>query len=94
MLKDECEHYDYKYTSKYSSSITNYNEKGVTKIKNNYYVYRVCRNGAKMLATVATNNKITCKTVNRTLISLSTSARAFELSNESRLTNCCKCWCC
>ena len=56
---------------------------------------RVWRKGVTMLATVATSRSMTWRTVNRTLISLSTNARAFEFSNESKfIPSCCKCWCC
>lgn len=40
-------------------------------------------------AAVATNNSTTCNTVKTTLINLTTSARAFELSIPSTVTYCC-----
>lgn len=51
--------------------------------------YLVFKNGIIIPAAVATSNKTTCNTVNTTFISLTISARAFELSIPSTVTYCC-----
>lgn len=60
---------------------------GCYSLKNKYYLVR--RKGIMMPAPVATNNKTTWSTVSRTLMSLTTRALAFELSNPSSVTYCC-----
>lgn len=51
--------------------------------------YLVFKNGIIIPAAVATSNKTTCNTVKTTLINLTISARAFELSIPSTVTYCC-----
>lgn len=51
--------------------------------------YLVFKKGIIMPAAVATSNRTTCRTVSTTLISFTTSARAFELSIPSTVTYCC-----
>lgn len=54
-----------------------------------WFTYLVFKNGIIIPAAVATSNKTTCNTVNTTFISLTISARAFELSIPSTVTYCC-----
>lgn len=51
--------------------------------------YLVFRKGIIIPAAVATSSSTTCSTVSTTLISFTTSARAFELSMPSTVTYCC-----
>lgn len=53
-----------------------------------FYIHLVRKNGIKMPAAVATNNKITCRIVKTILINLTTKARAFELSSPSKVKYC------
>lgn len=50
--------------------------------------------GIRILATVATNRRTTCRTVSTILINFRARALALVPSRESKDTNCWKCWCC